>query len=763
MTKLSSNSRSSRSRPERAFAAVARSLQGALLLLPASALAQAQPPTAGETQAEAPLTEAPAAAVAPPSSLEVTIAGVRASRTPGSAHIVNQRQLERFRYDDPNAVLMQVPGVYLRQEDGIGLRPNIGIRGANPDRSKKVTLLEDGVLLAPAPYSAPAAYYFPLMPLMTNVRVIKGPASVAHGPQTVGGAIDLITRPIPSHTAGLLEAALGEYGYNKQHAHFGSSSEQVGFLVEGVRLQNTGFKQLPDDADSGSTRSEVITKFSYVLNPHSERRQELGLKLGYAEEVSNETYLGLSDRDFRRTPLRRYAASALDRMESHRTSLVLSHQLEDPALGLTVKSAAYRHDFARSWRKLNAFRGASIAGVLADVDDPVNASLYAVLTGAEDSGSGSDVLLIGPNQRTFVSQGVQSVLGLKARSGPLEHRVQAGVRAHHDSVRRRHTEDAFAMSDGRLVPEGSATQVTAANRSASYALALHALDAVSWQRLTVTPGVRLELIHSTTEDALTAEAERGFVAALLPGVGLHYAATDVFGVLAGVHRGFSPPPPASDEHVKPESSTNYELGGRVSASRLRAEWIGFYNHYTNLTDLCTLSSGCLSEDLDRQFDAGKARIYGFEAHVAHELPLHDALTLPFFASYTHTQAQFQSSFSSQDPIYGEVRKGDEIPYVPLHQAALGLGLEAPLAGGVVSFNYVAPMREEAGSEPLERALTTDRQVWLDAGAKVRPWPALQIYADLRNVLSSHHIVARRPYGARPNAPRWLQVGAKLQF
>jgi Fe(3+) dicitrate transport protein len=178
------------------------------------------------------------------------------------------------------------------------------------------------------------------------------------------------------------------------------------------------------------------------------------------------------------------------------------------------------------------------------------------------------------------------------------------VRAHYDSVRRRHTEDAFTMIDGRLVPEGSATQVTAANRSASYALALHALDAVSWQRLTVTPGVRLELIHSRTEDALTAEAGRGFVAALLPGAGLYYAASDAFGLLAGVHRGFSPPPPASDEHVKPESSTNYELGGRFNASGIRAEWIGFYNHYTNLTDLCTLSSGCLSEDLDRQFDAG---------------------------------------------------------------------------------------------------------------------------------------------------------------
>jgi Fe(3+) dicitrate transport protein len=158
----------------------------------------------------------------------VNIRGFAFGATGGSAQALSQKQLERFKYDDPHQLLLQIPGVYVRGEDGFGLRPNIGIRGANSDRSKKITLMEDGVLFAPAPYSAPAAYFFPSIMRMRNVRVIKGPAAVVYGPQTVGGAMDLLTQEIPSARSALVDVALGNYGYNKAYGRAGLSDERMG-------------------------------------------------------------------------------------------------------------------------------------------------------------------------------------------------------------------------------------------------------------------------------------------------------------------------------------------------------------------------------------------------------------------------------------------------------------------------------------------------------------------------------------------------------
>ena len=71
----------------------------------------------------------------------------------GSGTVFDQEQLDKEDHIDLHQILSAAPGIYVREEDGFGLRPNIGIRGATTDRSQKLTIMEDGVLIGPAPYS----------------------------------------------------------------------------------------------------------------------------------------------------------------------------------------------------------------------------------------------------------------------------------------------------------------------------------------------------------------------------------------------------------------------------------------------------------------------------------------------------------------------------------------------------------------------------------------------------------------------------------
>jgi Fe(3+) dicitrate transport protein len=742
-----------------------------LLTVPKEAGAQTVAPAAdppGDRAAAAPASEASPAPEAP-KPYEVTVVGTSVKETPGSAHVVKKAQLERFRYTDALPVLSQVPGVYVRQEDGMGLRPNIGVRGVNPDRSKKLTLMEDGILFGPAPYSAPAAYYFPLISRMVSVRVIKGPGALVYGPQTVGGAVDLVTRPVPTTTSGAVDAGIGEYGFGKLHGYVGSSDGQIGFLVEGIHLENSGFKQLPNGADTGFARNEWMGKVSYRVDPAARETNDLALKVTYSDETSNETYLGLTDADFRANPYQRYAASALDQMKNHRTSIVASHTFGS-ATGLKLTTTAYRNDYARIWRKVNHMSGGrDLLAVMRDPSSPPNAQAIDVLRGTTDSevpvdpgAKSRDAIFIGPNDRTFVSQGVQTIAHWERPTGPFAHRIEFGVRLHNDSVDRRHSEDSFLLLGGSLVPDGEPTEVTLFNRDSTLALALHAVDAITWKRLTLTPGVRIEAFQGTSRDKKANTERSNLERAVLPGIGAYYGFNQYIGALAGAYSGFGPPPPGS-VGVRPERSVNYELGSRLVVDKLRAEVIGFYNDYSNLTDICTESSSCTQVELDKQFDAGKARIYGLEAYAADDVPVGRGFRVPFTAAYTLTRAELRNTYQSPNPLYGNFAIGDEVPYVPRHQFAATLGLEHDRGGVAAAVYYVSAMREQAGRGPLDQTLATDPQAWVDASAYFRAWKHVKFYADLRNVTGAAFIVAHRPYGARPNAPRWLQVGVKVDF
>ena len=195
---------------------------------------------------------------------EVSIIGTKqqASELPGSAYVLDQEDLEVFNHSDINKILSEVPGVYLVSEEGYGLRPNIGIRGTGTERSSKITLLEDGVLIAPAPYSNPAAYYFPSAGRMTGVEVLKGPSTLKEGPFTVGGAVNLLSTPIPSEAQGKVSVEVAEYGETNMTANYGDSGDIYGFMLETYQHQADGFKDIDrSNRDTGFDIEDYVGKF----------------------------------------------------------------------------------------------------------------------------------------------------------------------------------------------------------------------------------------------------------------------------------------------------------------------------------------------------------------------------------------------------------------------------------------------------------------------------------------------------------------------
>ncbi len=684
-------------------------------------------------------------------------------RLGGSAQVLDERQLRATGYDDPTSAVLQAPGVYVRTEDGVGLRPNIGMRGVNPDRSSKLTLLEDGVLFGPAPYSAPAAYYFPLVGRMTSIEVLKGPAAILHGPQTVAGAIDFITRPIPRGSEGMVDVRLGRWFSRHLHAFWGWSNHRGGFLLEAITVGSQGFKDIDhSDHPTGFDRLDLMAKGMVQSRIDRSTYHRVDFKIGFGLERSFETYLGLSDADLRADPTRRYVSSDRDRMKWWRTQGSVSWTV---GIGrrTSIVTTAYRHDFSRSWLRLNRFAGGpSIHDV---VTDPTGSrAVYLdVLRGELDSSDPSQTLMIVDNQRRFVSQGVQTRVETDVETGPVRHRVEAGARLHFDRVRRDHVESGYLMRNAALVPDGLPSIDVTRNTGRSLAVSGHAAYGIDVAGLSANVGGRFERVGQRFEDALAGADSSSFQAAFLPGGGLTYAFAGHWAVLAGVHRGFSPLAPGQPDEIEPETSINYELGFRFAdRSRRRVvEAIGFFNDYKNLTGTCTFSTGCSDEDLDRQFNGGRAFIWGVEVGADWSFRLPKEFELPVRAAYTYTGTQFRSSFESADPVFGAVEKGDEIPFVPEHQVQAQLGVEHPRASGRVVVTYVGEMREFAGSGDDD--LMTDDFVKLDLMVSVPIHRQVRVYARAENLLNRQPIVARRPYGARSLQPVTAQLGLEARF
>ena len=698
----------------------------------------------------------------------VTVVGSESelARLPGSAHVLTRADLEKQAYSDIHRILRQVPGINIQEEDGFGLRPNIGIRGTGVERSQKITLLEDGVLIAPAPYAAPAAYYAPTAGRMEGVEVRKGSAAVTQGPYTLGGAVNLISKSIPGERGGNLEVMAGDHGTWKLDGTYGASYERVGFLVETYQQRTDGFKELDGGGSTGFELADYLGKLRFSSAPGARRHQQLEIKAGRTEQDGRETYLGLTAADFAATPLRRYAGSQEDRIDTEHEQIQLRYFVV-VSDRLDWTTTVYRNDFFRNWHKNESVLGVSNRSVL---EDPLTyAAELAVLRGEVDSPD--DALAVRNNRRDYYSQGVQSVVSFQPRGAWAGHSLRFGMRLHEDEEDRFQEDDLFAMRGGRMVLTSAGAPGSNANRVGdAEALALFAEDRVAIGKWTLTPGLRYETVDLARRDWAAADPQRAGgprerrneIDVLVPGLGASYELRPQWHVFAGVHRGFSPPGPSSTEEVEPEESVNYEAGTRYRKGAASAELTAFFNDYDNLLGADTLSGGGTGTgDL---FNGGAVDVYGLEAACGTELWRGARFAVPVRASYTYTRGEFRTSFETEFEDWAPaVARGDELPYMPEHQIFAEIGLVAPRWGVNLNGHYVSEMRTRAGRGVIAEGERIEDHVAWDLAARYRVGAGVELRLQVRNLFDEVYVASRRPYGLRPGLPRTALVGLAVDF
>ena len=682
----------------------------------------------------------------------------------GSGQIISNADLLKAMDTDIQKILTAVPGVYMRTEEGYGLRPNISIRGTAIERSAKVAIMEDGVLVAPSPYTSSSAYYFPTTGRIHSVEVLKGPAAVSQGPQTIGGAINLISTPIPNAPSGKFVQELGENGMMRTHAYYGGTSGNFGGLVEVHEHESDGFDSIANvGGDTGFDKSDLMVKARYESGAHS-----LTFKMVDIDENSNQSYVGLSQASFNANPRQRYGATAYDKMmnDGEQTSLTYVGDFDN----FNVQFTSWQNDYHRDWFKVSDFNNDKEHGEQDDINE--------LISDANNGSANAQAILDGQlpveieykhNNRYYTNEGYQfsinTTLGI--------HDLTLGYRDMEDSESRVQAHEyADQAADGSLSPLYGYIGLNNSNNRLreSSATSYYLQDTMDFGRLNVTVGYRSEDYdqrHRRWSDRAgpnltmvrTGEADNRDTFATndhtTQSFGATYEVNENLTLVAGFHEGMTPMFGAD-----PEEADNTELGIRYSDGAGDVEIFYFSSEYSNLAAECTLVSGAAcNPDESAVFSGGSADVEGLEFNGSWVFD-GDGVSYPVSIAYTSTDATFNNS--SESDYFGVVAAGDDLPYIPSSTMSL-------VAGFVSDSGLSGNMRLiDVGSSCSIAACGTYNKIHahtiVDLNLRKALNDAMDVYVILENVTDDEDIISRAPSeGARSQKPRTLKVGFSYKF
>jgi Fe(3+) dicitrate transport protein len=686
---------------------------------------------------------------------------------PGSASQLDEATLRLWRPSTINETLRRVPGVVARDEEGLGLRPNIGIRGLNPTRSSKVLLLEDGIPLTFAPYGDNATYYHPPVDRFDRIEVLKGSGQILFGPQTVGGVINYVTPRVPVAPAGTVTIGAGSRDFLNIAARAGASYGRAGALLGLMRRHGDGAR-----ANTGTQLEDAFLKTHVALGA----TQGLTARANLYRERSNVTYSGLTEAEWAAEP--RANPFVNDSMLLDRWGLSLSHELRAGALTLTT--TAYGSGVDRAWWR----QSSNSEQRPNDSSDPTCGGMDNLSTTCGNQGRVRAYTMFGLEPR------LRSVLALGG--APLV--LDAGVRAHFERQRRRqiNSDTPTGRTPGPSSNVGSGIlEDNARDNAALSAFAQGRLQLGAWS---VTPGVRLEHVRYERTNRLADPAVSGRTALtqLVPGLGATYSPSGAVGLFGGVHRGFAPPrtedvidnSSGAVVNLDAELSWNWEAGVRVGAGAWSFESTLFLMDFENQIVPASVAGGAgaaltnagatrhagLELAWRRELGHRAAPHHGFVQGSVTWLPLAEFAGRRFVFVGTGGGDVVGKIYAAQNGTATRALvdvAGHRLPYAPRATATLAAGygyratfdvrVEAVRVGEQFADALNSPATIPDGQQGVLPAST----LWNAAAT----WTFLRhsaAFVSVQNLFDALY-VADRTRGLLPGTPRSVQIGVSQGF
>jgi Fe(3+) dicitrate transport protein len=670
---------------------------------------------------------------------------------PGSVFEVSADDLARLKPISVAELLQGVPGIQVVSEDLFGLKVNISVRGLTPRRSARTLLLEDGMPIQPAPYSEPSAHYVPPFERIERIEVLKGSGEIMYGPQSLGGMINFITKPVPDGFEGQIDVAAGTRNFGSGHLMLGAGNEQGGATLNILQKQSDGTR------DGHSTQlKDVALKAVVKLG---DRRTLTARFTNFVEDTAL-TEAGLNAARYAQNPYANPFAD--DHFDLTRRAMQL---VSDAGWGAHVNSRTQIYaaeTFRASYRQTDTSTDTMTA-------NPTTGCEGGARTDYENFAARCGNKM---RPRKFSFSGLETTWTMQSSLWGQEITSIVGARWHHeDADRRRYnglTPTARESSQG--------TSLRDLNLIQTDATALYAQTTWNHKSLSVSAGIRNEDIQTTNTSVYANFLERNLRASshqniTLPGFGLTWEPQDSFVVFAGVHKGFAPPRPDRDvdplapaNQVRPEQSTNYELGMRRRiGDATQVEATLFLLDFKELIvagPLLGLASGTL-------INAGEATHAGGELYLKHEWS--EGLS-PNWKPWITLSGTYlaKAEFDSNVGEGAANVRGNRIPYAPKWLGDLSVGLTGTNGLGVtLGVHYVGEQYSDARNTIAQSADGTLGLVpsysILNLGLRFQPERAnWDIYLSAHNVLDRRYLTTRTD-GMFAGPPRQVLIGFRRRL